>query len=159
MVRLAEATCKESQASKDLTVADNVRGFWFRTRKGVAACSELMSASNNKRVVNPSIVLCNQEPTAELLGHLNYDFRLYPSLLHAVAKLHTGSLIADKDVIFAMTAEAYGRAKPVDIHGETSMKSFPSPSNCLYGSLSLLECMKRPMEMPQSGNSRSVANP
>lgn len=78
-----------------------------------------------------------QEQTTELLGYLIQDFRVCPQLLHAVAKFHTGALIVDNDTVFEMTAEAYGRAKSVDIHGETNMKSFPSPANCVYGSLAV----------------------
>ncbi|KAI7862272.1 hypothetical protein BDF14DRAFT_115205 [Spinellus fusiger] len=32
----------------------------------------------------------------DFLAHLNYDFRISPSLLHVVAKLHTGAIIIDK---------------------------------------------------------------
>src|ERR1700730_8787001 len=60
------------------------------------------------------------------------------NLLHAVAKLHTGALIVDQnDIIFAITAEAYARAKSIDVHGVTNMKSHPTASNCRYGSLSV----------------------
>ncbi|KAG0174616.1 hypothetical protein DFQ28_007647 [Apophysomyces sp. BC1034] len=71
-------------------------------------------------------------PTTELLNALNMDFRLCPSLLHAVAVLHTGSLIiTTNNALFTLTVEAYSRAKYLDSHGETNMKSFPS----FYGSL------------------------
>ncbi|CEJ05454.1 hypothetical protein RMCBS344292_19395 [Rhizopus microsporus] len=77
------------------------------------------------------------EPTQEILEHLNFDFRLDPALLYAVAKLHTGALIIDKEVVFCLAAEAYGRSKAVDIHGEADLKSLPSPSNSVYKSLSV----------------------
>ncbi|KAG0176614.1 hypothetical protein DFQ28_008092, partial [Apophysomyces sp. BC1034] len=56
------------------------------------------------------------EITEELLQYLNFDFRLNPALLHAVAKLHTGAIIVGKEVVFILVAEAYGRAKSIDVH-------------------------------------------
>ncbi|KAG1143853.1 hypothetical protein G6F37_008619 [Rhizopus arrhizus] len=58
-------------------------------------------------------------------------------LLHAVAKLHTGALIVDKEIVFAMVTEAYGRSKAIDAHSESNQKSLPTPSNCVYGCLSV----------------------
>lgn len=78
-----------------------------------------------------------QEPTTELIENLNYDFRLCPTLLHAVAMLHTGCLIMHKDLIFVVTVEVYGQAKSIDIHAETSLKSFPSVSGSPYDALSV----------------------
>ncbi|ORX50199.1 hypothetical protein DM01DRAFT_1393694 [Hesseltinella vesiculosa] len=43
----------------------------------------------------------------------------------------------DKEAIFAITAEAYCRGKATDIHGETNLKTLPTPSNCSYGSLAI----------------------
>jgi hypothetical protein len=54
-----------------------------------------------------------------------------------VAKLHTGFIIIDKDIIFAITAESYCRGKATDVHGESSMETLPTPSSCVYGSLSV----------------------
>ncbi|KAI8377599.1 uncharacterized protein BYT42DRAFT_570911 [Radiomyces spectabilis] len=88
----------------------------------------------------PSLLTKNgpyAEPSTELLALLNYDFRISPSLLHAVAKLYTGAIIIDKEMVFAITVEAYCRGKATDIHGETNFKTLPSPSTCVYGSLSI----------------------
>lgn len=77
-------------------------------------------------------------PTTELLDALNTDFRLCPSLLHAVAILRTGSLIITTDnAILTLTAEVYARAKCLDSHGETNMKSLPSFTNLFPNLLSV----------------------
>jgi hypothetical protein len=77
------------------------------------------------------------EPTKELLQYLNFDFRLQPSLLHAVTNLHKGALVVDKEVIFIKVVEGYSRGKAMDIHAETNLKSVSTPSNSFYGSLSV----------------------
>ncbi|ORY99313.1 hypothetical protein BCR43DRAFT_489075 [Syncephalastrum racemosum] len=63
----------------------------------------------------------------DLLAALNYDIRRRPGLLQAIAKLHAGAIIVDKEVILVLAAEAYGRAKAVDVHGETNLKTIPQP--------------------------------
>ncbi|ORZ01280.1 hypothetical protein BCR43DRAFT_512174 [Syncephalastrum racemosum] len=77
------------------------------------------------------------EPTEEVLESLNSEFCAHPSLLHAAAKLHTGAIVVDRHVILLLVAEAYGRSKTVDLHGEANMKSLPSPSTCIYKTLSV----------------------
>lgn len=77
------------------------------------------------------------EPFPELLHHLNFDYRLKPSLLRAVANLRRGSIVVDKEVIFVMVAEVYGRGKASDTHAETNLKSLPTPASSFYGSLSI----------------------
>lgn len=42
-----------------------------------------------------------------------------------------------KDLIFVVTVEVYGQAKSIDIHAETSLKSFPSVSGSPYDALSV----------------------
>ncbi|KAI8384658.1 uncharacterized protein BYT42DRAFT_612341 [Radiomyces spectabilis] len=47
------------------------------------------------------------------------------------------AIIVEKEVVFVLVAEAYGRSKSIDIHGETNQKSYPTPSSCKYESLSV----------------------
>jgi hypothetical protein len=75
------------------------------------------------------------EPSKDLLDFLNFEFGANPSLLNAVAKLHTGSFIVDKEVVFVIVAETYSRSKATDIHGESDQKSVPTVSDSRYGSL------------------------
>ncbi|KAI8146891.1 hypothetical protein BJV82DRAFT_508760 [Fennellomyces sp. T-0311] len=64
---------------------------------------------------------------------LNFDFRLAPSLLHAVAKLHTGALVySQRETALLLTCEAYSRSKATDVHSETSMKSFPKDGESIF---------------------------
>ncbi|KAI9475593.1 MAG: hypothetical protein EXX96DRAFT_620088 [Benjaminiella poitrasii] len=65
----------------------------------------------------------------DLQDALNYGFRRRPSLLQAVAKLHTGLIVVDKSVILILVAEAYGRAKSIDVNAETNFKSLPHLTN------------------------------
>jgi hypothetical protein len=77
---------------------------------------------------------CNYlEPDQDLIRLLNIDFRLTPSLLYAVAKLHTGSLVSCGDeIVLLLTCEAYSRSKATDTHSETSMKSMPISSTSIF---------------------------
>ncbi|KAI8330103.1 hypothetical protein BC941DRAFT_441520 [Chlamydoabsidia padenii] len=79
-------------------------------------------------------LLCNSEydeVSGNLLAALNYDVRRRPSLLQAMAKLHAGAIVVDKEVIVILAAEAYGRAKAVDVHGETNLKTIPQDAHQL----------------------------
>ncbi|KAI7854846.1 hypothetical protein BDC45DRAFT_440131, partial [Circinella umbellata] len=56
-----------------------------------------------------------------------------PTLLHAVAQLHTSSIVSIGDeLILLLTAEGYARSKGTDAHAETSMKSLPPDSSSLF---------------------------
>lgn len=68
----------------------------------------------------------------EILQHLNFDFRLRPSLLHAVENLHRGSIVVGKEVIFIMDVEAYGRERACHIHAETNLKSIYNGRRVLH---------------------------
>lgn len=78
------------------------------------------------------------EATTEVIECLALDFRLSPSLLHAVAVLHTGCIIVDDyNMLFTLTAEVYSRSKSLDVHAETNLKSIPLPGNSIYDGLSI----------------------
>ncbi|KAF7729302.1 hypothetical protein EC973_004558 [Apophysomyces ossiformis] len=78
------------------------------------------------------------EATTELIECLNLDFRISPSLLHAVAVLHTGCIIVDEyNIVFTLTAEVYSRSKSLDAHGETNLKSIPLPDSSTYDGLAI----------------------
>ncbi|ORX56913.1 hypothetical protein DM01DRAFT_1238258 [Hesseltinella vesiculosa] len=66
------------------------------------------------------------EPGEPLLAALNADFRFQPGLLKAVAELHAGAIVVDKDVTLALVCEAYARSKSVDVHSESLNLSLPS---------------------------------
>lgn len=69
----------------------------------------------------------------ELIHLLNFDYCLAPKLLHAVAQLHTGSIVSIGDeLILLLVAEGYTRSKGTDTHAETSMKSLPRDSSSLF---------------------------
>ncbi|CEP08307.1 hypothetical protein [Parasitella parasitica] len=69
------------------------------------------------------------EPDDEMKRFLNFDLRLAPQKLSAVAKLHCGSLVVcEEEIILLLTCEAYGRSKSTDAHAGLSMKSLPQPN-------------------------------
>ncbi|ORX53489.1 hypothetical protein DM01DRAFT_1336027 [Hesseltinella vesiculosa] len=74
------------------------------------------------------------EPSPVLLKALNTDFRQCPSLVQAVATLHTGALIFDNEVVLILAAEVYGRSKSQDTHGEVNLASLPQANECAYPS-------------------------
>jgi hypothetical protein len=66
-------------------------------------------------------------PTEELIEVLNMDFRIWPSLLHAVSVLHAGSLVMmDHNVLLALMAKVYSGSKTLDIHSESNQKPIPA---------------------------------
>lgn len=69
----------------------------------------------------------------ELIDLLNFDYCFAPELLHAVAKLHTSSIVCINDeILFILTVEVYARSKGTDVHAETSNKSLPLNSSSLF---------------------------
>ncbi|ORX61964.1 hypothetical protein DM01DRAFT_1369885 [Hesseltinella vesiculosa] len=68
------------------------------------------------------------ESDEALLAALNSDFRIEPHLLQAMAELHTGAIVLDKEVNLALVCEAYARSKSIDIHAESLNLSLP-PTN------------------------------
>ncbi|KAI9483905.1 MAG: hypothetical protein EXX96DRAFT_616860 [Benjaminiella poitrasii] len=73
-------------------------------------------------------------PSTQLLDAINIDFKICPALLHAVAVLHTGCLIVNRsNTLLTLTAEVYSRAKSLDVHGESNMKSIPLPDSQYNG--------------------------
>ncbi|KAI8144272.1 hypothetical protein BJV82DRAFT_578297 [Fennellomyces sp. T-0311] len=77
---------------------------------------------------------CNyHEPGEDLVKMLDFDFRFAPSLLHAVAKLHTGALVySEREAAMLLTCEAYSRSKATVVHSETSMKSIPKDGESIF---------------------------
>lgn len=72
-------------------------------------------------------------PDAELIELLNYNFRLSPDLMYAVAKLHAGAIVYSEDSsLLLLFCEAYCRSKSVDIHACFSMKFIPNNKLSLF---------------------------
>ncbi|KAG1469489.1 hypothetical protein G6F56_003229 [Rhizopus delemar] len=69
----------------------------------------------------------------ELIRLLNFDYCLAPKLLHAVAQLHTGSIVSIGDELMLLLAtEGYARSKGTDARAEASIKSLPPDSLSLF---------------------------
>lgn len=115
--------------------------------QGVQSSTEPSIAGNNVYVEKstassrlPGLIdtFAFTEATTEVIECLNLDFRLSPSLLHAVAALHTGCVIVDEyNLVFMLTAEVYSRSKSLDAHAKTNLKSIPLPCNATYDGLAI----------------------
>jgi hypothetical protein len=115
--------------------------------QGVQSSTEPSIAGNNVYVEKstassrlPGLIdaFAFTEATTEVIECLNLDFRLSPSLLHAVAALHTGCVIVDEyNLVFTLTAEVYSRSKSLDAHAEKNPKSIPLPCNATYDGLAI----------------------
>ncbi|KAI9007882.1 hypothetical protein CLU79DRAFT_535526 [Phycomyces nitens] len=77
------------------------------------------------------------EPTHEVLQALNFDYRRRPELLQAVAQLHAGCMIVDKEVVVVIAVEVYARAKSIDAHAETNQKSLPQGTSLYKSALAV----------------------
>lgn len=77
---------------------------------------------------------CNfVKPDPDLIQFLNFDYRLAPHLMYAVAKLHTGAIVYTEDKnLLLLTCEGYCRSKSADAHAETSKKSIPIDKHSIF---------------------------